>query len=317
MIIDSGTSTTRVRAFDGQRVLAQAVRPVGARDNAVAGHTGPLRAALRELVAEVQATVGPAAGLIASGMITSENGLAEIPHLQAPAGAADLAAAMRPVRFPHIAPQPIWFIPGVKVVPQKADPAGADMMRGEETEVIGLLRLLGVRGPATFLHFGSHHKAVQTDGAGRIAGCVTTLGGELLAALSEATVLSGLLRSRLDREPDAEPWEAGAALAARRGLPRALFQARVAGRLLEHSDDWAAGFVLGALAVDGRELARRALAQGRALYLYGRPVFVRPLARWLNGAAEVVAPELVSLAVPMGAASIYTQREGISNGIQA
>ena len=51
---------------------------------------------------------------VAYGMITSDMGLLEIPHVPAPASAADLRDAMRAQRFPEIAPFPIHFIPGVR-----------------------------------------------------------------------------------------------------------------------------------------------------------------------------------------------------------
>lgn len=85
---------------------------------------------------------------IAYGMITSDMGLLEIPHVSAPASAQDLKNAMREQVFPEIAPFPITFIPGVRnfAAPVDLENFGMmDMMRGEETEAIGLYDLLGLK----------------------------------------------------------------------------------------------------------------------------------------------------------------------------
>ncbi|MDB4894705.1 MAG: 2-keto-3-deoxy-galactonokinase, partial [Firmicutes bacterium] len=168
-LIDSGTTNTRVRLSDGDRVLAAVTEAVGARDAARDGSNSRLRSALHRLVQEagLQAgiPVGDIAVLIASGMITSNLGLLEVPHVQAPVRPAELARAIVTKRFPDIAPCDIAFIPGIKTVASDGELVGSDILRGEEAEVVGLRRLMGLAGPVTFLHYGSPHNAVRTDAA--------------------------------------------------------------------------------------------------------------------------------------------------------
>ena len=74
--------------------------------------------------------------ILASGMITSEFGLYELPHLTAPAGIKELHDSMAEVSFPEISPIPFVFIRGIKVNSDKL--CDFDMMRGEETELVGI-----------------------------------------------------------------------------------------------------------------------------------------------------------------------------------
>ncbi|MFZ5826536.1 MAG: 2-dehydro-3-deoxygalactonokinase, partial [Bacillota bacterium] len=91
-VVDSGTTNTRVRLWDGHRVVASASEAVGAAATAADGHTGRLRAALKRLIEQVAAEGGLEPGaVLCSGMITANVGLLEVPHAPAPAGVGDLA----------------------------------------------------------------------------------------------------------------------------------------------------------------------------------------------------------------------------------
>ena len=69
-------------------------------------------------------------------MITSEFGLYNLPHITVPAGIKELYDAMKEVTIPEISEIPFVFIPGVKVTGEGLHKT--DMMRGEETELVGL-----------------------------------------------------------------------------------------------------------------------------------------------------------------------------------
>lgn len=86
---------------------------------------------------------------MASGMITADVGLVEVPHVTAPAGLEELSASLAPVLVPDVCPLPIHFIPGVKnrVSGVSLETFEAmDIMRGEEVEACALIDRLGVRG---------------------------------------------------------------------------------------------------------------------------------------------------------------------------
>lgn len=190
MIIDCGTTNLRVTIVDDAgRIAAQGKRPGGVRHTAIDEHNGRLKAMLADCIAQVLAEAGLSpegiSRCIAYGMITSNVGLMEIPHLEAPASADDLSAGVRTALFPDVAPFPISFIPGVRNFSGQVTMEnfqGMDMMRGEETEAIGLFGLLGMQRECVLILPGSHNKFVRMDAQGRILGCMTSISGELLDA---------------------------------------------------------------------------------------------------------------------------------------
>src|SRR5215207_1951530 len=96
--IDTGTTNSRVWLMRGDEILARANALIGVRDSAKDGSTERLRTALRDLIVTVRAEASPLATpvcVIAAGMITSSLGLADVPHISAPAGIAELAAATK------------------------------------------------------------------------------------------------------------------------------------------------------------------------------------------------------------------------------
>jgi 2-dehydro-3-deoxygalactonokinase len=134
--------------------------------------------------------IGPwlAAGddhVLLSGMIGSRQGWKEAPYLSCPAGAPEIAAALTEIPFD-------WG--QVKLVPGLAteDAAGVpEVMRGEETQIVGCLAAIGGAGLACLP--GSHSKWARIE-AGRIAGFTTHLTGEAFAALRGHTILARMMR---------------------------------------------------------------------------------------------------------------------------
>ena len=106
LIIDGGTTNLRVTLLSDERKPLDAIaRDGGVRHTAVDGNNGRLKAALAECIDQLLARNGLDAAdvkrCVAYGMITSDMGLLEIPHVPAPASAADLCDAMRAQRFPE------------------------------------------------------------------------------------------------------------------------------------------------------------------------------------------------------------------------
>ena len=82
-------------------------------------------------------------------MITSNVGLTEVPHIEAPAGLEDFAAAVRAVLIPEVFELPIHFIPGLKNsnAVDMDTLESMDIMRGEGDRGTGLLlSLITVKG---------------------------------------------------------------------------------------------------------------------------------------------------------------------------
>jgi len=94
------------------------------------------------------------------------------------------------------------FIPGVRSGPGRADFENVDsidIMRGEETEVMGALEEISQiqESPLLYIHLGSHTKMIQLDAFRRISASASTLAGELLQSILAQTIL----RSSLPEAP--------------------------------------------------------------------------------------------------------------------
>src|SRR5215470_13157155 len=253
--VDAGTTNTRVWLTAGDRVIARARAGVGVRDTARDGSSDRLRDALRELIDRVrndarnQGFAQSPECVIAAGMITSPLGLAEVPHVPTPAGLNELAAATRHYCFPEITDLPVLLIPGARSGPRQCDQetvGTTDVMRGEETLLIGL-HALGLLAPrSTLLNLGSHWKVIEFDERARIASSVTSMTGELIHAAQTQTILAGSLPQARPSVIDQTWLEAGMREQRRSGLARALFCVR----LLEQGSDGSAeqrlSFLIGA-----------------------------------------------------------------------
>ena len=300
-VIDSGTTRTRLRIWWGGQVVWEAERQVGAARTASEG-TAPLTLALSELLdsARGQATLQ---AVIASGMITSNVGLSEVPHLPAPAAYDALAAGICRCELPDLGE--IFFVPGVKTLPSStgADPYG-DVLRGEEVEVVGLRELLGLRGQASFVHYGSHHKLIRTDDQG-VLGSLTTLGGELLGAVLGHTILaSGTAALSILGEIDPDWWNRGWTAAEQSGFARAAFSGRLSGQLLGAAPDQVTAFLLGAVSQQDAVLLEGTIP----LVLYGHASFTGPVAdrlRQQGRDVQVVGPELSERAAALGTVRLF------------
>jgi len=232
--VDTGTTNTRVWLLDGDRVLVRREAAVGARDTARDGSNVRLRAALRASIAEVLRTVPPGRPaprrIAAAGMITSPQGLVEVPHLVAPAGVGELAAGARETLVEDVSDRPFFLVPGVRTAARPGAAAGigaTDVMRGEETLSVGLVQQGHLAPGGALLNVGSHWKLIRMDEAGRVAWSVTSLSGELVQAARSQTILASAVAEGVPTRADPDLLIDGAAEARRSGLARALFCVRL------------------------------------------------------------------------------------------
>ena len=123
--------------------------------------------------------------VVLSGMIGSRQGWKETPYLPCPAGPADLAAALVDIGFDWAR---VKLVPGLSGVD---DTGVAEVMRGEETQVLGVPFLVRDGGIACLP--GTHSKWVRVED-GRIVGFDTHMTGETFAALRGHTILSRMMR---------------------------------------------------------------------------------------------------------------------------
>lgn len=286
--IDGGTTNTRFTLTRGEDVVERTCRRVGAANADVSLHNAPLAAAVAAEIEALESRHGVRIERVcASGMITSQNGLIEVPHLPAPAGLCELAKGVKTVWLAEVSKTaPIDFIPGVRC----GGGTAADVMRGEETEIMGWKE--DDAGNRLFLHFGSHNKAILVK-AGRIEQSVTTLSGELLYAVTHDTIL----RSAAGGEPPDTFFEEDAArgfeAAATSGAARAFFEARLYATQGGKTPAHVYAFLVGALVQQDMLAFEPLLRQGAdEIVLYGREAFVRAfLGRLRAGNTRTVSHE--------------------------
>ncbi|WP_374392431.1 2-dehydro-3-deoxygalactonokinase [Tabrizicola sp.] len=171
--VDWGTSNLRAWAMgaDG-RVLAEAESDEGM------GKLAPsdFEAALLRLITPWLAGTPP---VLACGMVGSRQGWREAPYRAVPCTPLDRAALIAaPTTDPRLR---VTIAPGL----MQADPA--DVMRGEETQIAGALRLMPGYDGILCLP-GTHSKWAHIS-AGEVVSFQTFMTGELFALLSTASVL--------------------------------------------------------------------------------------------------------------------------------
>jgi 2-dehydro-3-deoxygalactonokinase len=206
---DWGTTNLRAWTLDGQgAVIAQQDFPLGV------SKLGPGEAA-RRFEAEVRPALGaedlPA---ILCGMIGSNIGWTTAAYADCPAGLADLAGHLTTAAYK------VRIVPGLRCDGAAGAP---DVMRGEETQILGWLAQHPERqtGRHLLCHPGTHAKWVLIE-EGRIVRFVTAMTGELFAVLRQHS----LLRSDAPADDDAAFDEGLAAAGAGDALAARLFSAR-------------------------------------------------------------------------------------------
>jgi 2-dehydro-3-deoxygalactonokinase len=252
--VDMGTTNTRVWIVEDGAIVGRIAEPVGLRDAVREGHSSPVRAALARLVrkarsraAELRLNVDR---VLAAGMLTSPLGLCEVPHIVAPAGEQELARSLRKFSDARVTDLPVFLIPGVRSGPHSPtleDLGNTDLLRGEETLVVGLLQAGTLSGDTTLLNLGSHWKAIAIDGERRIASSFTTLSGEFLHALQAQTVLASALPQGRFEELDPQWLERGRRFTSRNGTGRTMFSVRLLEQIFHIGQAALSSFLLGAL----------------------------------------------------------------------
>jgi 2-dehydro-3-deoxygalactonokinase len=310
--VDMGTTNTRVWLVRDCQVVARLQARAGARDTARDGQPARIRRELRRLIAKLRRAGRSAAEPVcvaAAGMIGSPLGLAEVPHLTAPAGIEELAAGARLFSFPDICELPFLFVPGVRsgaVGPEIETLWQSDVMRGEETMCAGLVALGRLHLPATVLNLGSHWKAIRIDASGRVAASTTSLSGEMIHAAQTATILASAVPPGKPEEVDPEWCEAGMREERRAGLARALFCVRLLELGGHATPPQRLSFLIGAfIAVDLDALLARGMITAR------EPVFI-------TGGGAVAAGwqyALLRASVPSDILSVAETEAGLLAGL--
>jgi 2-dehydro-3-deoxygalactonokinase len=177
--VDWGTTNRRAYLIDAS----------GNRTNEFEDHKGVLSVpsgGFEGAVAEIRGELGDKPLLLA-GMVGSNRGWKEAPYVPAPAGIDDIARAV------------VWvgereaIVPGVSSLKNDR----ADVMRGEEVQLLGAVAAKLVDPEGLVCHPGTHNKWA-TLRAGSISDFRTVMTGELFSLLKEHSILADLLKGPVE-----------------------------------------------------------------------------------------------------------------------
>jgi 2-dehydro-3-deoxygalactonokinase len=179
--------------------------------------------------------------VIASGMIGSRQGWMEAPYVPCPASPAQIAASL--VSLAASDGARIHFVPGLSCRNALGIP---DVMRGEETQLLGALQS---GGDALWVLPGTHSKWARSAG-GTIEGFATYMTGELYALLRGHSLLGRLMPAAAQADAAALQRGVRYGLSAGEDLLRKLFSVRSLGLFGEIPPaglaDYLSGLLLGA-----------------------------------------------------------------------
>lgn len=303
--IDSGTTNTRISLVLDYAVVDTLKFHVGARQS-IENKT-VLKDTIRKGIIEILSknTIGPKAvkRVLASGMITSEFGLIDLPHIPIPAGLQQLHNAMYETILAEITPIPFVFMRGVKTDGKSLE--NTDVMRGEETELMGILS-----GEGLYILPGSHSKIIKTDRFDRIVDFKTTLTGEMISALSQNTILKDAVEME-EFETDKDRLLSGAEYARKHGINEALFKVRLLKTLFGATPAEIYNFYLGVVLSD--EISYVLSQNPKAITIGGQKAMKESMAELLKALSKaeiiVIPDETADASSAIGAIRIFEYHE--------
>jgi len=267
--VDWGTTNRRAYRID----------PSGARGEEFEDGKGILSvpsSGFPKAIAEIRERLGDLPLLLA-GMVGSNRGWVEAEYVRCPAGISDLADALAwPTGREAI-------VPGVSYVGE----GRADVMRGEEVQLLGAVAAGHVPPKALVCHPGTHNKWVNVDKS-RIASFRTVMTGELFSLLKQHSILADLLA--VEAEPG-DAFERGVTHALENAdLPAELFAVRARVLLGEARREDAPSYASGLLIGSDIRIGLSGLVPGD-VFVMGRP----ELTRLYAAAIRTVGREAIEL----------------------
>ncbi len=228
---DWGTTHLRLRlvSVDGAQVLAQVASDAGVARVAAGEETSrpdrfcrTLAEQVERLACETQVALANAP-LVISGMASASIGWHELPYARTPwrlDGSSAVARELAPLEWSG-GRQRVLLLSGLRTA--------TDVMRGEETQVLGLFQLEGMRqltGQCTVVLPGTHSKDVRVK-AGSIDDFRTYMTGELFDVLGRHSILRHSVAGEEDAAShNSESFVEGVELARQMPLSAALFRVR-------------------------------------------------------------------------------------------
>ena len=179
--VDWGTTSFRAYRLDSSGTVGESRSAASGILSVTDGNfAGVLEQHVADWLADGEARI------LMSGMIGSRQGWVEVPYAACPAGLDEIAAGMRRIDWPAC---DAWIAPGLSC----RDAAGVpDVMRGEETQILGILDQLGT-GKHSICLPGTHSKWVEIENS-RIARFSTHMTGEAFAVFKTHSILGRMMK---------------------------------------------------------------------------------------------------------------------------
>lgn len=210
--------------------------------------------------------------LVISGMASSTIGWKELPYARVP-----LRLDGSTLRWEALSwDRPGWI--GMTYLISGSSTEN-DIMRGEETEAIGLLQGIRLPGDLTLILPGTHSKHLRISN-GEIVDFTTFMTGELFEILTRHSILKAT--TTVGGEIELDAFDSGVRQARDAGLGASLFKTRTRAILKGCPARENAAFLSGLLIA--AELCE--IASGGSVFLGGAPELRRLYARALNGIDE-------------------------------
>jgi|SRR5450830_623181 len=232
--IDWGS--TGLRSFiigEGGVVIASAKAKLGASSmQGKDAFASTFNACLGDWIVQLH-QAGKKLPVLACGMVGSKHGWIDVPYIDCPANSHQIARQLGavadvPVSTALSLSTDVYIVPGLLFNPIHAAP---DVMRGEETQIVGALNAYPVLHQEACLVLPGTHSKWANVRQGSILGFATHMTGELFAVLSQYSVLGRLLTTDSD-EHNSAAFIAGVEAArdhSQAGLTHQLFAVRSLG----------------------------------------------------------------------------------------
>lgn len=239
ILIDSGTTNTRIRLLEEDRteILDIEKIQVGVRNTAIDGDNRKLKSHLQDGIKRIltrnRLDTTEIKYIVASGMITSNLGIYEVPHITGPAQIEDFSKESKVIKMKEFFDTTWVFTPGLKNNIKSPEHENLDrinefdIMRGEEVETIGLLEQFDVKGNGVVVLPGSHTKFIFINKEKALEYCLSTLGGETIFAIQRGTILADSLQDDLVKALDENYLTKGFEAAKTYGLTRSFYHIRL------------------------------------------------------------------------------------------
>lgn len=298
--IDAGTTNTRISIVSDGNIV-DTLKVSSAND--IESYKTAVRNKINEILEKNTYKEDDIIRILATGtMITSELGIYPLEHTVVPVNIQKLKRESREVLIPEISNIPFVVVRGVKTECDALE--SADMMRGEESELMGIISEGDEK--CVYMLMGSHSKIVKTDDNGNIVDICTMLTGELAEAVSKNTILKHSVffeGSVLDKEYIKKGYN----YCREKGINETLFKVRILKNIFNQTNSQVYSFFMGAILCGEVEYVLNSKVKkiviGGNKYL--KEAVAMLLEEYMDGKIECLSKEEVDASVSAGLVKIF------------